>query len=192
MTARDANLDHTGSHHIESAISSQAADGIGKEQVFLYFAATWRGKPVTVTMQADRYAASFFDGDENKSTNRLTDWRVYASEARFIDPDKNGGRGDDVTETARRALSNLCEPLVYPWLASNAYTVSFQAAASRMIMRYFRDDYSASRRVAEVLATFRDRLPDAHFGAIKATLDAYTAYEEVKAATDRLINGDDQ
>lgn len=187
MTAKNAELKQASSHHIGEG--SHNVDGIGKEEVYLCFSATWRGSPVTVTMSCDRYSASFHDEQTGTSTNRLTNWRAYAADAHYEDPTKNGGRGAPVSETARSALSKLCQPFAMDWLASDAYTVSFHAAIGRMIMRKFRDDYSAARYVSEALATFRDRLPLEMFRAIGATLTAYQAYEENKAAAELVING---
>jgi len=189
MSAKDAVLQHTGSHHISDDVSSRCAEGIGKEEVYLYFTAKWRGKPVTVTVSADRYAASFYDGETDTSTSRLTDWRVYARDARFYDPDRNGGRGEATSDTARSALSKLCEPLAVEWLASDAYTASFQAALGRMIMRHFRDNYSASWKVGAALAEFASRLAPDVFTAIGRTLDAYNAYTAAAATANQTISG---
>jgi hypothetical protein len=165
-----------------------AADGISKEEVWLYFSATWRGKAVNVTMQASRYSASHWDERSDTSTNRLVDWRVYATDARYSeDPAAYGG--ESATGTARAALSALCEPMVMDWLASDAYTVSFQRAVAHLIMGKFRDDYSASRRVPEALATFRDRLPAAIVQAITETLEAYNAFAASRARTSEVISG---
>lgn len=180
MSAKNAVLQKTGSHHISDE-NSHAADGISKEQVFLYFSAKWRGKPVIVTMQADRYAASCWNESNGVSTNRLVEWRTYAEDARYEDPEKNGGRGEHVTGTARSALSKLCQPLVVEWLASDAYAASFQTAVAHTVMRKFQDNYSASRRVSEALVTFRTRLQPATLKAISDTLKAYDKYESVKA-----------
>lgn len=189
MSAKDAVLSRTGSHRIEDR-GSGAADGISNEQVFAYFTAKWRGQPVIVTMQADRYAASNWDEKTGTSTNRLTDWRVYANEAHFYDPEKNGGRGAEVSGTARSALSKLCQPFVIDWLATDAYTVSFQAAAARLILRKFDDDrYSVSRRVTDALAVFRSRLTPAMFRAISETLVAYDAYDAAKARAFTALEG---
>lgn len=187
MSAKNAELRKT-SHHVSDDVHSQTAGGIGKEGVHLYCSATWRGKPVSVTMSADRYAASYHDETTGNSTNKLTPWRVYASEAHFEDPSNNGGRGEPVSGTARSALGKLCEPLVMEWLGSKAYTPSFQPALARMIMRKFRDDYSAARDVTSALAEFRDRLSRQLFLAISDTLRAYLEFEAQRNETERLIN----
>jgi len=189
MSAKNAELQRTGSHHVSDELSSQCADGVGKEQIYLYFSATWRGKPVSVTMQADRYAASFFDEKTRTSTNHLTDWRTYASEARYVDPENNGGRGEDVTGTARSALSKLCAPMVTEWLASEAYVASRRPALARMIIRHLRDDrYSADRRVSEGLARFGEELGSVLAGAIRCALDSYRDFKTDVARVETLIS----
>jgi hypothetical protein len=189
MSAKDPRLKRTGSHSI-SDNSSSTADGIGREEVHLYFSATWRGKLVSVTMSCDRYAASFHDENTGKSTDRLTDWRVYASEAHFEDPTKNGGRGEPVSGTARSALGKLCKPFATAWLTKDAYKASFQAAVGHHIMRMFRDDYSASRRVTTALAVFRGRLSRELFEAIRAALRAYIEFEAAVGHAELVISGE--
>lgn len=187
MSAKNATLRRTGPHSVEDGGSGRA-DGISNEQVFLYFSATWRSKPVLVTMCADRYSASFGDSHSEERTERLTDWRTYATEARYgEDPNERGG---SVTGTARSALSKLCEPMVAEWLGSDAYTASFQTAVARLVMRKFEDRYSASNRVTEALVIFRRRLDPAVFKAILATLHAYDAYADAKSRAFNLINGE--
>lgn len=191
MSAKNPVLCRTGSHYLSDDISSDAVDGITKEEVYLYFTATWRGKPVVVGMSADRYSASFFNEATGESRNQLTKWRTYATEARYSD-DPNTRSGDPVSGTARAALSKLCEPLVLEWLDSDAYAASFRTAVAQLIMRKFRDDYSASRRVSEALSTFRTRLSPTARDAIQRTLDAYVEYEAAKAHANQTIEQEKQ
>jgi hypothetical protein len=170
MSAKDAVLQKTGSHSVSDDGSSRA-EGFSREEVYLYFSAKWRGKPVVVTMSADRYAHS----------SGMSGWRVYASEARLEDPERNGGRGESVSGTARAALSKLCEPMATEWLESEAYAASFQRALAHMVMRKFRDEYRATRGVAEALATFKTRLAPATYQAISNALEAWRAFEAAKA-----------
>lgn len=179
MSAKDAALERTGSHSVIDDNYSSRADGISSEEVFGYFTATWRSRPVMVTVSADKYAHS----------SGMSDWRIYASEARYVDTEKNGNRGEDVTATAKSALSKLCAPLMSDWLGTDEYVASFQRALARMILRKFRDDYSASRSVANALVTFESRLAPATYKAIRKTLVAYNAYVDVKASADALVNG---
>jgi hypothetical protein len=170
MSAKNAVLRKTGSHYI-SDDSSSHVNGISKEEVYFYFDAQWRGRPVQVEVSADRYAHS----------SGMSDWRAYARAARFYDPERNGGRGEETTGTARSALGRLCVPIAVEWLSTDAYRSSFQAALGHMVMRKFQDGYSASRRVSEALATFKGRLSPDVLRAIGETLDAFNVFEAAKS-----------
>lgn len=172
MAAKDPVLQKTGSHHV--------GDDLSREEIYFYFSATWRSQPVSVEVSADRYVHS----------SGMSDWRVYARAARFYDPERNGGRGEPTTETARRALSVLCVPIATEWLGSDEYAASFRRALAQMIMRKFRNDHSPARSVAEALATFRSRLAPDAFEAISETLSAYNAYTAASAKVDATISGE--
>lgn len=183
MSAKNAQLERTGSHYLsDDGSHGDDANGISREEVYVYLSATWRGKPVRVTMSCDRYCASF-DGE-----NRLTDWRVYARDVRYYDPEKNGGRGEEASGTARSALSTLCEPIATEWLDSEEYRLSYQVAAGHMIMRHFRDDYSAERRVSEALERLGSHLAPMVRAAITETLDAYRAFQVAKAHAEHTLS----
>jgi hypothetical protein len=179
--ARNAELEKVGSHWI-SADNSTSADGIGKEEVFPQLRATWRGRPVGVTMSADRYAASHHDIETNTSTSRLVPWRIYAREAWEINGDDS--RGELLTDTARAALGRVCEPLVRDWLNGEEYAASFKASCARMILRELErpDRYRTEREVATMLDGFRGRITPNAYRALSASLRAYRAY---RAATDK-------
>lgn len=166
-SAKNAVLERTGSHYISDDAGSYRVDGISKEEVYGYFSAVWRGRAVQVEVSADRYSHS----------SGMSEWRVYARAARFHDPERNGGRGEETTGNARAALSKVCSPMMEEWLASDEYAASFQRALASMVMRKFRNDYSAARDVRAALATFKDRLAPAAHEAISETLAAYEAYE---------------
>jgi hypothetical protein len=171
MSAKDAALQKTGSHWVSDDNYSSRADGISKEEVYFYFTAQWRGRPVQVEVSADRYAHS----------SGISEWRVYARDARFYDPERNGGRGEATTGTARAALGKLCVPIAEEWLTSDAYTASFQNALAHMVMRKFDGRYSATRDVQAALVTFKDRLPKPTLQAISDALEAWQAFEAAKA-----------
>ena len=171
MSAKNATLRKTGSHWVSDDNSSRH-NGISKEEIYFYFDATWRGRPVQVEVSADRYAHS----------SGISDWRVYARAAYF------DGRVS-TTDTARRALSELCSPIATAWLESGEYVASFQRALAHMIMRKFRDGYSPARNVSQALATFEDRLPSSMWRAIRDTLVAYNTYEDARFRANALING---
>jgi hypothetical protein len=180
MSAKDAVLNKTGSHWVSDDNHSSRVDGISKEEVFFYFSAKWRGQPVQVEVSADKYAHS----------SGMSDWRVYARAARYYDSESYGGRGEETTGTARAALGELCVPIALEWLESDAYKASFQTALAHMVMRKFQDNYSASRRVAEALVTFRTRLSAPLIASIRETLVAFGAYEAAKYRAFKTINGE--
>lgn len=168
-TPTDVVLERTGSHHF----SDDPGRG-PKEEVYGYFRATWRGQPVMVTMSADRYT---YSGGE------MSDWRVYAQDARYFDPERNGGRGDDVTETARWRLSDACRPVMIGWLASDAYAGSLACAVRNMIVREAEGRWGDTAH--RLLAEHGDKLTEAQRDAIGTALEHRNAYRDaLKAAGD--------
>ena len=120
-----AILTRTGSHSVTFPAYNPSEL---KEEVYAYLDATWRGRPVKVTMRADRYTHS----------SGLSDWRIYASEAREV-PGPSQYLGANLTDTARRALSDLCRPLVAQWIASPEYGASEEGAYRRALARHIRE-----------------------------------------------------
>jgi len=157
MTVTDVEMERTGSHHV----SDECARGGYREEVYAYFRATWRKRPVIVTMQADRYTHS----------SGLSEWRIYATEARYFDPERNGGRGELVTDTARQRLSEACRPAVAAWLDSDEYPASLADAVRNMIVREMGDRYRPNT-ARELLARYGDRLTLAQSEAITAAMVA--------------------
>ena len=177
MSAKDAVLEKTGSHWVSDENYSSRHEGISKEEVFFYFSAKWRGQPVQVAVSADKYAHS----------SGMSDWRVYARAARYYDPERNGGSGEETTATARRALGELCVPIAMEWLVSDEYAASFQRALAHMVMRKFDNKYSTERDVTTALATFEDRLSADIRQAIRSALDAFKAYQTTKEVAFEVI-----
>ena len=169
ITPQNVEMERTGSHHV----SDDYARGGYREQVFGYFKATWRGEPVIVTMQADRYTHS----------SGLSDWRIYAEQARSFDPERNGGRGDDLTDTARGRLSDACKPLMAAWLDSDEYAPSLANAVRNMIVREMKDRHTST--APRLLETYGDRLTATQHDAITTALAARDAYH---AATEKAGN----
>ena len=165
-TPQEVKMDRTGSHHV----SDEYARGGYREQVFGYFTATWLGEPVIVTMQADRYTHS----------SGLSDWRIYAEQARSFDPEANGGRGPELTDTARRRLSDACKPLMVAWLEGDEYAPSLADAVRNMIVREMKDRHTST--APRLLETYGDRLTATQREAIAAALakrDEYHAALEI-------------
>ena len=138
-------------------------DGIGKEEVFLYFRAEWRGQPCRVVMHLDRYRANVWNEDNHTSTTELTKWRAFAERAEGYDPDspKTYQRGADLSDLARRRLSDEILPLALAWLETDAYTKSEEIAYARMILdtRNNERDGAVTREMRRQCEQYRDKLP---------------------------------
>lgn len=166
---QEVTLESTGSHHV----SDEYARGGYREQVFGYFKAEWRGLPVIVTMQADRYTHS----------SGLSDWRIYAESARYYDADANGGRGADVTDLARQRLSEACRPAMSEWLHGDEYAGSLSRAVRNMIVRQIGEKYG--NNADRLLTTYADRLTLDQAKAIRAAL---VARDSFRAAMETASN----
>lgn len=105
-------------------------DGIEREEVYLWFLASWRGEPAAVTMQADRYSCGT---REEVAAGRLSPWRIYATEARTKSDDP-GAFGAHLSDTARHRLSDACKPLVEEYLAGAEYLETRRAAIGRAVL----------------------------------------------------------
>lgn len=147
-----------------------------KEEGCLHFDASWRGRPVSVTMQADRYEHS----------SGISDWRIYATEAReghaptLEDGRRGRSLGDHLTETARHRLSDELKPAVAAWIASDAYTAARASALAAMILRRIEqaNKHYGTREARQLLATYAGEIPSrAHVDLthLADTLDAYRA-----------------
>jgi hypothetical protein len=103
-------------------------EGSIREEVWLSFRAVWRGADVLVKMNANRYTHS----------SGLSEWRIHCEDAREYDFDKPQA-GKDLTDTARRRLSEQCEPLVFAWLGTADYRRSESQAYLFAIKDKLRD-----------------------------------------------------
>ena len=106
---------------------------VSKIETFPMLRTEWRGTPAVVTMPCDRYRTGAEPG-------RLTDWRVYAREARAVDPDAadewaHYHRGAELTDTARSRLGVLAEPVVRAWLDSPAFAAEYRRALVYALIR---------------------------------------------------------
>lgn len=154
----------TGSHSITIGHDGERE----REEVFVYCATEWRGAPVIVTMRADRY----------RHSSGLSEWRVYASEARSK-TNEPYGFGAHVTDTARQRLNDACKPLALTWLDSDDYRTSeadalHSAAASAVTYgshgRGWRYDGTALAR--QILSTYGDKMTAAQVDHIERLTDA--------------------
>ena len=123
---------------------------LSKEEVYLTFATKWQGKDVLVKMTCDRY----------RHSSGMSEWRVYASEARSK-TDEPHGYGAHVSDLAKSRLSAACKPHALRWVDNfnGEYVVSETAA-------YFH----AIKRVAGDLKTYSDTPGDEVRTLIGATL----------------------
>lgn len=123
-------------------VSLEPGGKVSREEAYFGFEFTWLGKEHTADVTADRYMASYWDGD-NKLEDRLTDWRVIVR-SRYADP---------LTDTARRAADEQIEPIVKAWLASDDYRTARQRAYAHAIARAIseeRYDAARARRIYEL------------------------------------------
>lgn len=106
-----------------------------KEEVRMRFLTSWRGQQVIVTMEVSRYSVSTsYDSDPTRASWKLTDWRMFAEGAREWRPETPpegqepkpfaGYCGNELTDTARKALGKACEPLAWAWMNSPAFEAS--------------------------------------------------------------------
>jgi hypothetical protein len=162
----------TGSHSVRIGWQSGQME-VEKEEVFLYFETTWRGRPALVTLSADRY----------RHSEGMSEWRVYASDAKEHDPERNGGRGDDLTDLARRRLGELLVPVAKQWLAGLGYIQSRQTAFYHALDRMAREQSAFSRRDTEdlrkALATFGHELPPERQNQLFSAAARFDAFLEV-------------
>lgn len=165
----EVTFEGSGSHHVAL---NRGPDNL-REEVYLYFFATWRGDPVRVTMSCDRYTVS--DSDPDVPDRHLTEWRIFAQDARVWD--ENSGRGPHVTDLARSRLSDALKPLAAEWLTSDNYVTSEQNAYTRAIGRLLTDGYNRSDRTRRAKHDYRDKLRDEQAAAITSAIIAYDAYQ---------------
>lgn len=104
---------------------------VSKIETFPRFSATWRGRPVVVTMACDRYLAGM-----DRDSLSLTEWRAYAREAREAADD---GRGAELTELARSRLGAELRPIVLAWLDSPGFRAEYVRAIVSACLREIAD-----------------------------------------------------
>lgn len=173
MSKTEPVLVRAGSH---SVTISPFSDMGFKEEVFVYFNATWRGQPAAVSMRADRYTHS----------SGLSEWRVYSSDVKAgaWDPETNwyAEKGDDLSGTARSRLGDELRPMVMEWLASEAYEVSERAAylsAMRGMLYEARPYTDPTRDLRRVLAKYDGKLSEAQRSYIIRLASAYDAFARI-------------
>lgn len=142
-----------------------------KEEVLLSFSTTWRSKPVTVRMNADRYT----------SDGQLINWRVYAERAREGLVDDTHGTA--LTDLARRQLGDACRPLVKVWLEGEAYTDSEREAYTDAIkrccqnLRPYSDD--PTRDIRELIERFASKIGPVYAAWLRNIATAYDDFSRI-------------
>jgi hypothetical protein len=135
--ATDATLVSVGSHSVSLEYASGSE--VTREECYPEITATWRGEEVKITMEANRYVHS----------SGWSEWRVFVHRT---DP--------GVTDTARAALREACEPIVREWLDSDEYTASRERAFFWMIRRQVQDERYNAGRPVQTLTAHRHELTD--------------------------------
>lgn len=175
----EVTLERFGSHSVKA---TQAGDTVDHEEVYGYFRTTWQGKPVAITMEAKRYATRM------ERTDPLTwhEWRVFASECRYLDDQASPiGRGEATTPTARTRLADVVRPYVLAWLEAQGTTqgywesrqVAFRNLATNML-RDCRPWEDATRRVRTFIEQYSSSLYGADRIALLAACDAYDVFSQ--------------
>lgn len=137
-----------------------------KETATLEFVATWRGRPVVLRMEANRYVHS----------QGWSEWRIFARQAR---EDTNGqGLGAELTDTARTRLRDEFSPAVEAWLKSKAYRDSESRAyvwaiqaEARELARY------GSDRLRHAVRANINKVPKADATRLMRAADAYDRFD---------------
>jgi hypothetical protein len=175
-------LAKSNSHSVRE--DNNRSDGISKEEVFLYYLTDWRGQPCRVTMHLDRYRASYWENDKPAGT-KLTPWRAFAETVRTYDPENPNSYGSELTDTARRRLSDEILPLALAWLETEAYTVSESLAYAHMILDTRENDRygSTTRNIRRQAEQYRDKLPT---GVRNRLLEIADSYEALNRQRDNL------
>jgi hypothetical protein len=133
-------------------------DSLEREEFFPAFTAVWRGEVHHVDMEATRY--SFADGE-------LSEWRIFPRTIR-----------EGTTDLARKALGEICRPLVVEWLASDAYKASRAQAFARQIANTLREERYSTNRTRELLTIWRSELSMGDLGRLAqaaSVLDQFLA-----------------
>ncbi len=164
--------------HRSTSVRLSGSGDVERIKTLPRFATEWRGVSVVVEMSCDRYLAGM-----DRNNLRLTDWRVYASEAREK-TDAEYGYGAHVSDTARSRLSAACQPVALAWLESDGFAAEYRAALVTQIMREltensrYRDDTGTVRRLIGRYANEIDPSGRGEtVGRMFAACDAFDAYQ---------------
>lgn len=179
----EITLHKVGSHSVRLEHAKEPSAGIVanyswhviKEELFPQFLTTWRGVPVLVEMNANRYEHS----------SGMSEWRIYATAAYkcSAEPNEHGyfTVSPSVTDTARARLGTECQPNVSEWLASVDYALSRERAINHALGRIARDMRGYGDPPSRDLRAATVAMSKAH----EITRESSARWEKVANAFDR-------
>ncbi len=141
-----------------------------KEELFVYFDTEWRGTPARVTIRVYRQRHR-----EGNTLGKWSKWFSYATEARAIDPEANGQRGKELTDTARSRLGEGLTTLAEAWIGTPDYVASRQ----RAVARFVRDLFPNVDRVRAAITKYNAELSTTDIDRFARAADAYQRYLDV-------------
>jgi hypothetical protein len=162
--------------HVSHWIALGHYNEVEKEELFMTFGATWRGRPVVVKMSADQY----------RHSSGMSNWRIYAIEAREADRTNQSGdylgRGNNLTDTARRRLGDDLADVVRRWLDSPLYEESRRFAMDRCLMRMVGELGGNGRSRTDTVRAAIDKQADAaHLATVTRARNACDAFDAFRA-----------
>ena len=179
MSKQAPTLARVGSHSVRLDLApAPRPDGsrgpyrwaIVKEELFPTILTDWRGQPAAVTMESSRYEHS----------SGMSEWRIFPREARTYDTDHAPGTfGAHLTDTARRRLGELAEPLVVEYLASPDYRANRHAAVQSALYRIAGDLRTDGRYLRAASSAMADggEITDAERDAWHKVADQYESLQ---------------
>lgn len=152
MKATNPDLTSVGSHSVHDLRGGNPS----KEECYPVATVTWRGTEHSVRFEASRYTSS--DG-------HWSPWRFFAA-----------SYGNDLTDTARRAVTEAVEPVFTAWLASDAYKASRQNAFKHMLKNLVREERYNTDRLTEMVNRFEHELTPDDWHHLRVAISALDTY----------------
>jgi hypothetical protein len=170
---KDITFEGSGSHFITLG----ARYAIEKEEVYLYFSATWLGKPIRFTQCIKR----------TQQSRGLGEYTNYVVDANYVDEDRK--RLSELSWVARSACDTATTDAVQDFLttdivnAKTAYRDSAAQALVRSIQRLGKERFEPWQAIRSAVSLHRMRLS---FGVESALLDYATKLEAVDDANAKI------
>lgn len=146
-TASDPVLIDTRSHSVRLGYGPT----LDREEFFPTLTAVWRREVFHVEMEANRYASA---------NGVMGEWRIFPRSTR-----------PDSTDLARRALGDVCRPVVEAWLASDGYRASRQSAFAHAISYVLREERFSTATTRQHLARHGGELTRADLARLTSAAD---------------------